>query len=41
VVASDKLFFWLFQIRTDRLRPLIESLVADMDGYTFTAPAIK
>jgi len=41
VVASDKLFFWLFQNRTDRLQPLIEGLVEDMDGYTFTAPVIK
>jgi predicted transposase YdaD len=41
VVASDKLFFWLFQNRTDRLQPLIEDLLEDMDGYTFTAPVIK
>jgi predicted transposase YdaD len=41
VVASDKLFFWLFQNRTDRLKPLIEGLLTDMDGYTFTAPVIK
>jgi predicted transposase YdaD len=41
VVASDKLFFWLFQNRTDRLQPLIEDLLEDMDGYSFTAPVIK
>jgi predicted transposase YdaD len=41
VVASDKLFFWLFQNRTDRLQPLIEGLLTDMDGYSFTAPVIK
>jgi predicted transposase YdaD len=41
VVASDKLFFWLFQERTDRLLPLVTSLLADMEGYTFTAPVIK
>jgi predicted transposase YdaD len=41
VVASDKLFFWLFQERTERLLPLVTSLLADMEGYTFTAPVIK
>ncbi|MBM5817594.1 MAG: DUF2887 domain-containing protein [Cyanobacteria bacterium K_Offshore_surface_m2_239] len=41
MVASDKLFFWLFQDRTERLQPLVASLLADMDGYSFTAPVIK
>ena len=41
MVASDKLFFWLFQGRTDRLLPLVSSLLADMEGYSFTAPVIK
>jgi predicted transposase YdaD len=41
VVASDKLFFWLFQERTERLQPLVHSLLADMEGYSFTAPVIK
>ena len=41
MVASDKLFFWLFQNRTDRLQTLIAGLVEDMDGYSFTAPVIK
>ena len=41
MVASDKLFFWLFQQRTARLQPLVTSLLDDMDGYTFSAPVIK
>ena len=41
MVASDKLFFWLFQERTERLLPLVTSLLADMEGYIFTAPVIK
>lgn len=41
MVASDKLFFWLFQNRTDRLQPLVEGFLTDMEGYTFTAPVIK
>lgn len=41
MVASDKLFFWLFQERTDRLQPLVASVINSMEGYTFSAPAIK
>jgi predicted transposase YdaD len=41
VVASDKLFFWLFQERSERLQPLVASLLDSMEGYSFTAPAIK
>ena len=41
VVASDKLFFWLFQERSERLQPLVASVVDDMAGYGFSAPAIK
>jgi predicted transposase YdaD len=41
VVASDKLFFWLFQERTARLQPLLATLLADMEGYSFSAPVIK
>ena len=41
MVASDKLFFWLFQERSERLQPLLATLLADMEGYTFTAPVIK
>jgi len=41
VVASDKLFFWLFQERSDRLQPLVAEVLDSMEGYSFTAPAIK
>jgi predicted transposase YdaD len=41
MVASDKLFFWLFQDRSQRLQSLVGTLLADMEGYTFTAPVIK
>ena len=41
MVASDKLFFWLFQHRTERLQPLVASLLSTMEGYTFSAPVIK
>ena len=41
MVASDKLFFWLFQERSERLQPLVASLLDSMEGYSFTAPAIK
>jgi predicted transposase YdaD len=41
VVASDKLFFWLFQERTARLQPLLATLLPDMEGYSFSAPVIK
>ncbi len=41
MVASDKLFFWLFQERTERLLPLVASILPDMEGYSFTAPVIK
>ena len=41
MVASDKLFFWLFQERTERLQPLVHSILPNMEGYSFTAPVIK
>ena len=41
MVASDKLFFWLFQERSDRLQPLVADLLDSMEGYSFSAPAIK
>ena len=31
VVASDKLFYWLFQKRPDRIVQLLEDLPADAD----------
>lgn len=41
MVASDKLFFWLFQQRCQRLQPLISTVLSDMEGYSFSAPVIK
>jgi predicted transposase YdaD len=41
VVASDKLFFWLFQQRAERLQPLVASLLPRMEGYVFSAPVLK
>jgi predicted transposase YdaD len=40
-VLSDKLFYWLFQSRPDRILSLIEALPADAGGYSFSAPALK
>jgi hypothetical protein len=40
VVASDKLIFWLSQGRAKRLPPLVASMLTDMMGCTFSAPAI-
>ena len=41
VVASDKLFYWLFQNQPDRILPLLPDLPADAGGYRFTAPVLK
>lgn len=41
MVASDKLFFWLFEQRTARLQPLVAALLPQMEGYSFSAPVIK
>jgi predicted transposase YdaD len=41
VVASDKLFYWLFQQRAERLQPLVASLLPQMGGYVFSAPVLK
>jgi predicted transposase YdaD len=41
VVASDKLFYWLFQQRAERLQPLVASLLPRMEGYVFSAPVLK
>jgi len=41
VVASDKLFYWLFQHQPDRILPLLPDLPADARGYRFSAPVLK
>ena len=41
VVASDKLFYWLFQHQPDRILPLLPDLPADASGYSFSAPVLK
>jgi len=41
VVASDKLFYWLFQHQPDRILPLLPDLPADAKGYRFSAPVLK
>ncbi|MFN7895013.1 MAG: DUF2887 domain-containing protein [Cyanobacteriota bacterium] len=41
MVASDKLFYWLFQQRAERLQPLVASLLPRMEGYVFSAPVLK
>jgi predicted transposase YdaD len=41
VVASDKLFYWLFQHQPDRILPLLPDLLPDASGYTFSAPVLK
>ncbi len=41
MVASDKLFYWLFQQRAERLQPLVASLLPQMKGYVFSAPVLK
>ncbi len=41
MVASDKLFYWLFQHQPDRILPLLPDLPADARGYSFSAPALK
>jgi len=41
VVASDKLFYWLFQNQPDRILPLLPDLPADARGYRFSAPVLK
>ena len=37
MVASDKLFFWLFQHRMERIQPFVTALPPN----TFTAPVLK
>ncbi len=41
MVASDKLFHWLFQHQPDRILPLLPDLPADARGYRFSAPVLK
>ncbi len=41
MVASDKLFYWLFQHQPDRILPLLPDLLPDASGYTFSAPVLK
>ena len=40
-LLSDKLFFWLFQNRPDRILTLLDGLPADAGGYSFSAPVLK
>ena len=41
MVASDKLFYWLFHHQPDRILPLLPDLPADARGYRFSAPVLK
>jgi predicted transposase YdaD len=41
VVASDKLFYWLFQQHAERLQPLVAEWLPRMEGYVFSAPVLK
>ena len=41
MVASDKLFYWLFQQHAERIQPLVAELLPQMDGYVFSAPVLK
>ena len=41
MVASDKLFYWLFQHQPDRILPLLPDLPPDATGYLFSAPVLK
>ena len=41
MVASDKLFYWLFQQHAERLQPLVAGLLPRMEGYVFSAPVLK
>jgi predicted transposase YdaD len=41
VVASDKLFYWLFQQHAERIQPLVAELLPRMEGYVFSAPVLK
>ena len=40
-MISDKLFYWVFQNRPDRIVALLADLPADAAGYQFSAPVLK
>ncbi len=40
-MASDKLFFFLFQSNPDLILRWLEDLPADAGGYSFSAPVLK
>jgi predicted transposase YdaD len=40
-VATDKLFYWIFQDRPDRILQLLDDLPATAGGYSFSAPVLK
>ena len=39
--ASDKLFYWLFQLHPDRILELQRDLPAEACGWRFSAPVVK
>jgi hypothetical protein len=41
MVASDKLFYWLFQAHPDRILELQRDLPAESRGWRFCAPVVK
>ena len=41
MVASDKLFYWLFQNHPDRILELQRDLPAEAEGWRFSAPVVK
>ncbi|MFN9621000.1 MAG: DUF2887 domain-containing protein [Synechococcaceae cyanobacterium] len=41
MVASDKLFYWLFQNQPDRILALLPDLPGDACGYRFSASVLK
>ena len=41
MAASDKLFYWVFQSRPDRILELLPDLAAGGGGYRFSAPVLK
>ncbi|MFN7901078.1 MAG: DUF2887 domain-containing protein [Synechococcaceae cyanobacterium] len=41
MVASDKLFYWLFQNHPDRFLELQRDLPPEANGWRFSAPVVK